>query len=138
MSLSERASADKPPTRTRHGEAYIAVDAPGKKNKTFQSYEEALKTADAGKWQGGLAGEVVLHWKTRTRKLLGISKTETQLELDGFLIRRKTGRETSSKNRSRLFAQGLPQIPGVDFTSVFLPVVEIYHCALSVCDFCDL
>ena len=105
----------------------------------FQSYSHALKSPEVAAWKESIAAELhVLQEKRYCWEIVPYPKGRHHNLLRCHIVFKakiKDGR--IDRHKSRLVVDGSKQVPGIDYTDNFAPVVKhIYHCAHVSCHCC--
>lgn len=88
-------------------------------------YAEAISSMDSDRWMTAMHEEMESLHKNCTWNLVILPKNKKVIRCK-WVFKRKTGILAVEEDRykARLVAKGYSQIPGVDFTNVFSPVVK--------------
>ena len=104
------------------------------------TYEEALSYSDSSKWMIAMQEEMESLHKNRTWDMVRIPKGKKAIRCK-WVFKKKEGTlgVENARYKTRLVAKGHSQIPGVDFTDVFSPVVKhsSIQALLRIVDFHD-
>ncbi|KAG8503399.1 hypothetical protein CXB51_001318 [Gossypium anomalum] len=94
-------------------------------NQEPSNYSEAVSCEDSEKWMFAMQEEMESLHKNRTWDLVKLSKGKKAVRCK-WVFKKKEGTPGVEEPRykARLIAKGYSQIPGVDFTDVFSPVVK--------------
>ncbi|KAG8503607.1 hypothetical protein CXB51_001802 [Gossypium anomalum] len=94
-------------------------------NKEPSNYSEAVSCEDSEKWMFAMEEEMESLHKNRTWDLVKLLKGKKVVRCK-WVFKRKEGTlgVEEPRYKARLIAKGYSQIPGVDFTDVFSPVVK--------------
>ncbi|KAG8488618.1 hypothetical protein CXB51_016586 [Gossypium anomalum] len=94
-------------------------------NREPSNYSEAISCKDSEKWMFAIQEEMESLHKNRTWDLLKLPKDKKVVRYK-WVFKKKEGTPGLEEPRykARLVAKGYSQIPGVDFTNVFSPVVK--------------
>ncbi|KAG8499930.1 hypothetical protein CXB51_006489 [Gossypium anomalum] len=89
------------------------------------NYSEAISCEDSEKWMFAMQKEMESLHKNRTWDLVNLPKDKKVVHCK-WVFKKKEGTPgvEEPKYKARLVAKGYSQIPGVDFTDVFSPVVK--------------
>ncbi|KAG8477637.1 hypothetical protein CXB51_031043 [Gossypium anomalum] len=128
--LSLKNSSDKENQKQKYAEADLVtyalnvaedIDA----NQEPSNYSEAVSCEDSEKWMFAMQEEMESLHKNRTWDLVKLSKGKKAVRCK-WVFKKKEGTPGVEEPRykARLVAKGYSQIPGVDFTDVFSPVVK--------------
>ena len=93
----------------------------------YQSYRQALKSPKLAAWKESIAAELyLLHDKIRCWEIVPYPKGRHHNLLRChfvFKVKMKDGR--IDRHKSRLVVNGSKQVPGIDYTDNFAPVVKL-------------
>ncbi|KAG8492401.1 hypothetical protein CXB51_009724 [Gossypium anomalum] len=94
-------------------------------NQEPSNYSEAVSCEDSEKWMFAMQEEMESLHKNRTWDLVKLPKGKKAVRCE-WVFKKKEGTPGVEEPRykARLVAKGYSQIPGVDFTDVFSPVVK--------------
>ncbi|KAG8484888.1 hypothetical protein CXB51_021392 [Gossypium anomalum] len=94
-------------------------------NQEPSNYSEAVSCEDSEKWMFAMQEEMESLHKNRTWDLVKLPKGKKTVRCK-WVFKKKEGtpRVEEPRYKARLVAKGYSQIPGVDFTDVFSPVVK--------------
>ncbi|KAG8499580.1 hypothetical protein CXB51_006211 [Gossypium anomalum] len=94
-------------------------------NQEPSNYSEAVSCEDSEKWMFAMQEEMESFHKNRTWDLVKLSKGKKVVRCK-WVFKKKEGTPGVEEPRYkvRLVAEGYSQIPGVDFTDMFSPVVK--------------
>ncbi|KAG8494480.1 hypothetical protein CXB51_011893 [Gossypium anomalum] len=94
-------------------------------NQEPSNYSEAVSCEDSEKWMFSMQEEMESFHKNRTWDLVKLPKGKKTIRCK-WVFKKKEGTPGVEEPRykARLVAKGYSQIPGVDFTDVFSPVVK--------------
>ncbi|KAG8472574.1 hypothetical protein CXB51_034372 [Gossypium anomalum] len=100
-------------------------------NQEPSNYSEAISCEDSEKWMFAMQEEMESLHKNKTWDLVKLPKGKKTVRCK-WVFKKKEGtpRVEEPKYKARLFAKGYSQVPGVDFTDVFSPVVK--HSSIRV------
>ena len=128
----------KPPHK--YGEAYLvayalsvyalsvyalSVENNIESNEEPSTYEEAVSCNDSDKWMIAMQEEMESLHKNMTWDLVRLPKGKKAIRCKWVFKKKKgTPGVENARYKARLVAKGYSQIPGVDFTYVFSPVVK--------------
>ena len=89
------------------------------------TYSEAVSCDDSGRWMIAMQEEIESLHKNGTWELVKLPKGKKAVRCK-WVFKRKEGTPgvEEARYKARLVAKGYSQIPGVDFTNVFSPVVK--------------
>ena len=104
------------------------------------TYEEAVSCSDSGKWMIAMQEEMESLHKNGTWDMVRLPKGKKSIRCK-WMFKNKEGTTgvENARYKARLVAKGYNQIPGVDFTYVFSPVVKhnSIRALLEIVDFHD-
>ncbi|KAG8497140.1 hypothetical protein CXB51_008403 [Gossypium anomalum] len=102
---------------------YVAEDIDV--NQEPSNYSEAVSCEDSEKWMFAMQEDMKSLHKNRTWDLVKLPK-DKKVVLCKWVFKKKEGTlgVEEPRYKTRLVAKGYSQIPGVDFTDVFSPVVK--------------
>ncbi|KAG8500752.1 hypothetical protein CXB51_002776 [Gossypium anomalum] len=94
-------------------------------NQEPSNYSEAISCEDSEKWMFAMQEEMESLHKNKTWDLVKLPKGKKTV-LCKWVFKKKEGTPgvEEPKYKARLVAKGYSQVPGVDFTDVFSPVVK--------------
>ncbi|KAG8478903.1 hypothetical protein CXB51_028748 [Gossypium anomalum] len=94
-------------------------------NQEPSNYSEAISCEDSEKWMFAMQEEMESLHKNKTWDLVKLPKGKKTVRCK-WVFKKKEGtpRVEEPKYKARLVAKGYSQVPGVDFTDVFSPVVK--------------
>ncbi|KAG8493558.1 hypothetical protein CXB51_011740 [Gossypium anomalum] len=94
-------------------------------NQEPSNYSEAVSCEDSEKWMFAMQEEMESLHKNRTWDLVKLPKGKKTVRCKWvFKKKKETPGVKEPRYKARLVAKGYSQIPGVDFTDVFSPVVK--------------
>ncbi|KAG8472328.1 hypothetical protein CXB51_035360 [Gossypium anomalum] len=94
-------------------------------NQEPSNYSEAVSCEDSEKWMFAMQEEMESLHKNRTWDLVKLPKGKKAVRCKWVFKKKEwTPRVEEPRYKARLIAKGYSQIPGVDFTDVFSPVVK--------------
>ncbi|KAG8499473.1 hypothetical protein CXB51_005963 [Gossypium anomalum] len=94
-------------------------------NQEPSNYSEAVSCEDSEKWMFAMQKEMESLHKNRTWDLVKLPKGKKVVRCKWvFKKKKRTPGVEEPRYKARLVAKGYSQIPGVDFTDVFSPVVK--------------
>ncbi|KAG8489524.1 hypothetical protein CXB51_017540 [Gossypium anomalum] len=125
----------KPPKKYAEADlvAYaLNVDEDIDANREPFNYSEAISCEDSEKWMFAMQEEMESLHKNRIWDLVKLPKGKKVVRCK-WVFKKKEGTPgvKEPKYKARLVAKGYSQIPGVDFTDVFSPVVK--HSSIRAC-----
>ena len=94
-------------------------------NEEPSTYEEAVSCSDSGKWMIVMQEEMESLHKNGTWDMVRLPKGKKAIRCK-WVFKKKEGTPgvANARYKTRLIAKGYNQIPSVDFTDVFSPVVK--------------
>ncbi|KAG8483166.1 hypothetical protein CXB51_022143 [Gossypium anomalum] len=94
-------------------------------NQEPSNYSEAISCEDSEKWMFAMQEEMESLHKNKTWDLVKLPKGKKTVRCK-WMFKKKEGTPgvEEPKYKARLVAKGYSQVPGVDFTDVFSPVVK--------------
>ncbi|KAG8485343.1 hypothetical protein CXB51_021504 [Gossypium anomalum] len=100
-------------------------------NQEPSNYSEAISCEDSEKWMFAMQEEMESLHKNKTWDLVKLPKGKKTVRCK-WVFKKKEGTPgvEEPKYKARLVAKGYSQVPGVDFTDVFSPVVK--HSSIRV------
>ena len=117
----------KPPLRYAHADyvAYAMTVVEEVDNSDPSSFEEAIKSDSADKWLSAMQEEMESLQKNCTWDLVELPKNKKPIRCK-WIYKHKEGIPNVEEPRykARLVAKGFSQIPGIDYTDIFSPVVK--------------
>ncbi|KAG8498693.1 hypothetical protein CXB51_005074 [Gossypium anomalum] len=128
--LSLKDSSNKENQKQKYAEADLVayalnvaedIDA----NQEPSNYSEAISCEDSEKWMFAMQEEMESLHKNKTWDLVKLPKGKKTVRCK-WVFKKKEGTPgvEEPKYKARLVAKGYSQVPGVDFTDVFSPVVK--------------
>ncbi|KAG8498774.1 hypothetical protein CXB51_005214 [Gossypium anomalum] len=94
-------------------------------NQEPSNYSEAVSCEDSKKWMFAMQEEMESPHKNRTWDLVKLPKGKKVVRCKWVFKKKEGNLEVEEpRYKARLVAKGYSQIPGVDFTDVFSPVVK--------------
>jgi hypothetical protein len=89
-----------------------------------KTYKEALESSDAIKWNGAILEEIEAHQKNETWNIVNLPSGRKTIKSKWIFKIKEDSLKKSKRYKARLVAKGCAQIPGVDYTETFSPVVR--------------
>lgn len=121
---SVRSTAGVPPERYTYDHAYITLDTPEPNKDIPKTYKEALHMANADDWVNAMKFEIQSLTKLDTWRLVRLPKGRKMIRTKWVYDIKRDRKGNIIRYKARLVAKGFSQIPGVDFTEVFSPVIK--------------
>ena len=117
----------KPPKK--YGEADLVVYALSvadniESSKEPSTYEEAVSCSDSNKWMIGMQEEMESLHKNGTWDMVRLPKGKKAIRCKWVFKKKETPSVENARYKVRLVAKGYSQIPSVDFTHLFSPMVK--------------
>jgi hypothetical protein len=94
-------------------------------NGAPRSYNEALKSAEQLEWKQAMREEIEMMKEKGTYQLVELPKDREAIGCKWTYVKKVDELGRVSRYKARLVALGCSQIPGVDFTETFAPVVRL-------------
>lgn len=88
------------------------------------SYLEAVTSIDSQKWKGAIEEELNSHKKNHTWDIVPLPTGRKPIKCKWVFKIKRNNDGTTERYKARLVAKGCSQMPGIDYTETFSPVVR--------------
>jgi hypothetical protein len=92
---------------------------------TPRTYSEALKSSEQLEWNEAMKEEIEMLKEKGTYMLVELPRDREAIGSKWTYVKKVDEQGRVSRHKARLVALGCSQIPGVDFTETFAPVVRL-------------